>query len=450
LTSGPVPEHDHGWTLGRLLPTIARAMPTPTTSPGQGRPRPRLTRATPELIRATEQILLGVIPLLSTVLFLGLLVGEHNVAVDFRGWYWPAGHRVLNGLSPYTLPPLRALNYPAFGALLLAPFALIPHGAADWVFTAIVLGSIPITLRLLDVRDWRIYGIVLLWQPVIVGYETANVSLLLVLGLAAVWRFRDRAVVAGAVLAVILSIKMILLPVGLWLLLTNRFRAVAAAVAVGIVINLLSWAVLGFDQLPVYLRLIQAFPGLAERWGYSLIGLALHLGAGQAAADAVGIGAAVLVLATVVVVRDERRDETVLSGCIAACLLASPVVECHYLALILIPLALARPRLEPIWALPLILIVIPPDHPLNWQHVLAIAVAAVVMTYAIVNRGGVPGAPAQRRSKSVLVPRVDTGRNSPEAAVSLAAGLPSPAITTRTPGASSATRPPAKPPSQSR
>jgi hypothetical protein len=415
-----------------------------------GRTRPGAVPNSPELIRAAERILLGVAPVLSVVLFLGLLVGEHNVAVDFRGWYWIAGHRVLDGRSPYALAPLRALNYPAFGALLFVPFALIPHGAADWVFTVVVLGSVPASLRLLNVRDWRIYGIVLLWQPVIVGYETANVTLLLVLGVAACWHFRGRPWIVGWLLAVVLSVKMILLPIGLWLLVTRRFKAVGAAIVAAAVLNLVSWAIIGFGQASAYLKLIRAFPALAERWGYSLIGLALHLGVGQAAADTIGIGTAALVLAVALTARGARRDRVVFSGCVAACLIASPVVESHYLALILVPLALARPTFGRIWALPLILIIVPPDHPSNLQHGLGLVVTGAVLAYAILDGERGARAPGHRRRKSVTAPRDDTARKIPDAAVSLAAALPLPAITTRTRGTASATRPPAAPSSQSR
>jgi hypothetical protein len=340
------------------------------------------------LRRAAEQILLIGLPLLLTAFELSVVRGRHTFALDFHGWYWPAGQRVLHGLSPYALPPLRALNYPAFGALIFVPFALLPHAAADWVFALLVFAAVPLTLRLLAVRDWRIYGIVLLWQPILVGWETANVSLLLVVGLAAVWRYRDRAAVAGLILAVLISVKLFLFPVGVWWLATRRYRALGWAIAGTTVLNLIGWAVLGFHEIPIYVSLLQSFARMAERWGYSLIGLALHLGAGQGLADAIGILAAAVVVLASLRVHGTRRDLVLYSACLAACLLASPVVETHYLALMLLPLAIAQPSLSRLWALPIVLIITPADHPSIWQHVLSLCVVATVMlTTAVGPRG---------------------------------------------------------------
>ena len=58
------------------------------------------------------------------------------------------------------------------------------------------------------------------------------------------------------------------------------------------------------------------------------------------------------------VARDERRtprerDVATLTLCLAAALAASPIVWVHYFLLLLVPLALARPRLSPLWFVPL-------------------------------------------------------------------------------------------------
>ncbi len=338
-----------------------------------------------DLARAAERLLLGVLPVLSVPIVLILAHPLHNFAVDFHSWYWPAGRRVLEGRSPYTLPPLQALNYPAPAALMFVPFALLPHAIADWTFSALVLASVPASLWLLDVRDWRIYGIVMFWQPVIIGYETANVSLLVLLGLAAVWRFRDRAALAGCVLAVLISVKVFVIPVAIWLLATRRLRAVLWVIAGTATLNLIGWAVLGFDQIPVYVKLLSRFAQLTERWGYSPVALALHLGAGQLLADAAGFGAAAAVVIASLSNRGASRDRIVFSASVAACLLASPVVESHYLALMILPLALARPTLTPLWALPLLLLVTPANFPADWQRVLALGVAAAVVGASIIS-----------------------------------------------------------------
>ncbi len=345
---------------------------------------PRLGSAVdPRLARSVERLLLGILPIISIPILLARWYPAHDFALDFQAWYWPSAQRLLDGSSPYAPSPLLALNYPAPAALLFAPFALLPHAAAGWIFTALVLAAVPACLWLLGVRDWRIYGIVFLWQPVIVGWQTANISLLLALGLAACWRLRDRPWAVGSLLALLVCVKLFPLPVGIWLLATRRFKALGWAIGTGIVLSLISWAVIGFDQIRRYLHILSAVQGSDEHRGYSLISLALHLGAGQTLAYAIGIAAAAGLIGASLTIHGQRRDRIVFSAAVAACLLVSPLVESHYLALLIVPLALAQPTLKPIWALPIVLIVTPADHPAAWQHALALCVFAAIMAVSL-------------------------------------------------------------------
>ena len=72
------------------------------------------------------------------------------------------------------------------------PLTALPPEAADWVATAFVLAALVGALWTLGVRDWRVYGVTLLWPPVIDAYQTANVTLPLALLVALIWRYRDR------------------------------------------------------------------------------------------------------------------------------------------------------------------------------------------------------------------------------------------------------------------
>src|SRR5262249_61269199 len=107
--------------------------------------------------------------------------------------------------------------YPAVGALLLAPLALLPHAVADNVFALFNLGAMLLTLRVLKVHDWRLYGLALISPAVFSGWSLANVTLLLGLGVALAWRYRERALVAGALVALLVSVKLFLWPLALWL-----------------------------------------------------------------------------------------------------------------------------------------------------------------------------------------------------------------------------------------
>ena len=160
---------------------------------------------------------LGVVPILGTILLLRVFASAHWLAWDFHNFYWIAANKVLHGSSPYLAPmgadltsfATRSLStnqglglflYPAPAAVVLAPFALISRWFADWCFTFVCIASVLLALRTLGVRDWRIYGAVLLWPPVISGYQNANLSLPLVLGVAFAWKYRDRPIVTGAIL----------------------------------------------------------------------------------------------------------------------------------------------------------------------------------------------------------------------------------------------------------
>ena len=62
----------------------------------------------------------------------------------------------------------------------------------------LVLAALVGALWLLEVRDWRIYGVVLLWPATIEAIQTANASLPLTLLVALMWRYRDRAASPGS------------------------------------------------------------------------------------------------------------------------------------------------------------------------------------------------------------------------------------------------------------
>ena len=328
---------------------------------------------------AAARFFLGVVPLLSVPVLTVMLLRSHNFAFDFHGWYWVAGHRVLHGLSPYNVPLDKAFDYPAVGAVLFVPFALLPHTVADWLFTTCVVAAIPASLRLLGVRDWRVYGVVMLWQPVIYGWETANVTLLLLLGVAAAWRYRERPMVAGALVALVVSVKLFLLPLTIWLIATRRYAALKWSAVTVLAANALAWPILGVNELPRYVRMLHAFTAGAERRGYSLISILLHQGIGQTSAYAVALLLAGA-LAVVGIRLGRRSDEHgAITAAVAASLVASPVVLSHYLALLIVPLALTRPRLSLAWGLPLFLWVGPVDHPADWQHAVALAVGAAIV-----------------------------------------------------------------------
>ena len=132
------------------------------------------------------------------------------------------------------------------------------------------------------------YGLVLLWPIVVQAWQTANLTLVIGLGIAWLWRKRDHPIVAGAIVAVLISLKPFVWPLGLWLLATRRYAAAAYAVAVGLVVNAVAWGVVGFDQIRRYEDVTRAVTNVMYKRGYDVVALAMHLGAGHARSYVIG------------------------------------------------------------------------------------------------------------------------------------------------------------------
>ena len=157
-----------------------------------------------------------------------------RLALDFHHELYPQADALSDG-EMYTSRPDADLTdranalWPIAAVLPVVPLTALPPGVADWVATALVLAALVGALWVLDVRDWRIYGVVLLWPSVIDAIQTANASLPLTLLVAVMWRYRDRAAIAGVALGYGIAIKFFLWPVAVWLALVGRRTAAAVA-----------------------------------------------------------------------------------------------------------------------------------------------------------------------------------------------------------------------------
>jgi alpha-1,2-mannosyltransferase len=336
--------------------------------------------------RAAEHGLFGLVPVAATVALIAVQFHLHAVALDFHVAYWPAVHRLVDGLNPYSVTRGQVLGgaafvYPALAAVLLAPFGLISNAIAQVVFMGLCLACVPAILRTLGVRDWRLYGLAMLWFPVFDGWQSGNLTLPLALLVALAWRHRDRPVVAGMLTAVAISVKTFIWPLGLWLLATRRWKAAGWALGLGLIFNLIAWATVGFNEISTFVHLSSQDTTALWREGYSMLAFAHHLGFGRGAGDVLLLLASAAAAAALIYVGFvKRRERAALVLAVLLALLASPLLWAHYFALLLIPLALYRPRLAPVWALPLLLWPIPPRQPVyGWEEWLAWAVAAAVL-----------------------------------------------------------------------
>jgi alpha-1,2-mannosyltransferase len=311
------------------------------------------------------------------------MIKGNIAALDFRDAYRAAGHRLLDGLSPYAwnhaqIDGGEVFVYPPLAALLMVPFALLPTGLSAPLFSALCAAAALGTLRVLDVRDWRLYGVAIVWPWVVAGWQTGNLTLLLGLGIALLWRYRDRPVAAGLLVGLLVSLKPFTLPLGLWLLASRRRRGAAWAIAAAVVVNIAAWAAIGFGEIRRYVELSSRVTSALQHTGYGIISAAEHVGLGQSAGVFLEIALGCAAAALCVIAARRRDDLASLTGAIVLMLIAWPLVWSHYFALLIIPVAIAYPRLNRAWFLPLLLWGCAVRGASGWQIILSWAIVVVI------------------------------------------------------------------------
>jgi hypothetical protein len=311
--------------------------------------------------RAATITLFGVFPSLTLVGLVALSVANGRHGTDFHT-FWQSGRDVLHGRSPY--PSLSSLPrhanpqtfapfvYPPVAAFSMAPLSLLPFGVAKIVFLALDLAAVGLALRLLGVLDWRCYAVAFASVPVYAATALGTVSPLLLLGVAAAWRYRERAGAAGLLVAYVITAKLFLWPLWLWLVRTRRFRAAAVAAVASVVAVAGSWAAIGFAGLREYPRLLGRLTELVGPRSYSPYALGRAVGLSGGTSQLVVYAVAALALcAAALFVKGDRR---VLVAAVGIALLATPIVWPHYFVLLFLPIALVRRTLSPLWAAPLL------------------------------------------------------------------------------------------------
>jgi alpha-1,2-mannosyltransferase len=323
-------------------------------------PAPPLAKAWTDVFAG---LFLGFLPVVLVAAFTVGVIGDHY-EYDFRG-FWLAAQSIATGHSPYPAAsavavsrslPINYFVYPPPIGLLLVPFGQLPFSVAAALFTLILLGAVGASLWLLGVRDWRCYGAVYGCIPVLLSLRLGAINPLLLLGLAAAWRWRNRPFVVGGTVAAVVVAKLFLWPLAVWLLVTRRFKAAAIAVGEGLLVTGISWWAIGFDGLHQYPHLLSTLSNAEGVISYSLLGLGYDLGASVHFASLLPWAAAAVAAAALLELGRRRADDRVVFiAAVAAALVATPILWLHYLTLLLVPLAIVRPRFNALWAAPLVL-----------------------------------------------------------------------------------------------
>ena len=220
---------------------------------------------------------------------------------------------------------------------------MLSPGAANWAIALIGVACSLFSLRIVGVRDWRVYGMFALWPSVIGEIRVSHLTPFLCVLLALAWRYRDVRFAPGLAIGLAGAIKFFLWPLGVWLAAIGRARETLVAALVAGASLLL---VLPFTSIDDYLRTLVALGKDFDQDSYSPFGFLVQIGVGEMPARVVTylLGAALLVMCW-------RRASLGLA--VAAALVLSPIVWLDYYAVAAIPLAIVRPRLSAVWFVPL-------------------------------------------------------------------------------------------------
>ena len=281
---------------------------------------------------------------------------------DFSGTLWEPAKDVASGISPYPEPTAASLAvgnpsvYPPLPIVAIVPLAGLDFDAAYGVWALALALAVLGALRLVGVRDWRCHALALLSPPVVEGLFLGNIALLLLLPLAAAWRWRANAGRVGIALAAAVAVKPFLVLVVVWLVLTRRLRAALVAIGATAVLLLGPWAAIGFDGLREYPDLLRGLEGVFGPGTVSVPGALSFVLAGTVAHRAACALAAVAFVAVAWRLRHGADgDLRVFATMVCASVVASPLAWPHYLALLFVPLGIARPRLSGAWFLAFLL-----------------------------------------------------------------------------------------------
>jgi hypothetical protein len=191
-------------------------------------------------------------------------------------------------------------------------------------------------------------------------------------------------VIAPLAAAAVVALKLFFWPLLLWFVVTRRYRSAVVAALASAVLVLVPWAGIGFAGLRAYPGRLSTISHVEGAYSYSLPALVHSIVASWTAAVAVAsvVGVALVALAFVAGRRGRERDAFTLV--LLAVLALTPLLEMHYIALLLVIVALYRPRLSLAWAAPCLIWGAPAtgtSSPLQVAHVLAVVALTVVLAY---------------------------------------------------------------------
>jgi hypothetical protein len=178
------------------------------------------------------------------------------------------------------------------------------------------------------------------------------VTPLLLLLAALAWRYRDDPLRCAAALGSAVMLKLFLWPLLVWLAVTRRFRAAGVAIGGAALVTAVAAAASG-DGPARYVSLLRTLTRVEAVQSYSLVALAdrLHLPDPRVSWLLLAVPLVICVLSWSRGRPGRELDRALFAGTVVVALLLTPILWLHYFALLIIPVALARPALSAEWIL---------------------------------------------------------------------------------------------------
>jgi hypothetical protein len=328
------------------------AAPTPTRiwsgpSPEAGG-RPRRDRA---LLAGFALALLG-----GLWLALGLisLPGGEGWGYDYQSYVNASDRLAQSGTlypewalaGPYETGSIENYYYAPPVGIAIGPFDGLAGEQAVAAWFLLHVAGLAAACALLPVPTWvrlATFGVVALSYGATRDLALGNVSVLLLLPLAAAWRWLDRP--GGAVAqALAMAVRPMLGVLLIWQALRRQWRAVAWTLGAGLAIIALSLPFVGVDGYFDYLTVLRNLSGLTgEDNNLDLSSTVLAVGGDAGLANlALLAGYALGIAAIGLSLRRDREVGFVVTS--MASLLLVPLLWDHYLAMLALPAALLAAR----------------------------------------------------------------------------------------------------------
>ena len=270
--------------------------------------------------------------------------------------------------------------------MLLAPFTWLPQTLAEGVFVAVSWRRRRSRSGCSACATGAATGWCTCGRRCVGTFLAGALSTLLALAVAVGWRWRRSALAFGGAIAGAAVAKLFLWPLLVLCATAARWRAGIVAIVVACIAVLASWALIGFAGLAGYPRLLQHLSHVETPRGYSPTAFALALGlpTSLALVVAVAVGLPLLFAAARLVAAPGRRAGRAGVRRSAPASRSRRSSGCTTWFCSIVPIAVARDRLGPVWFVPLLFWLSPSvaSNGTAWEIALAIGVTTLTLALA--------------------------------------------------------------------